>query len=602
MQTEQTAAEWEQPGTREISGLTWTLASGAILMVGTFLRVYDLALKPLHHDEGVNGFFLQRLVNEGVYHYDPGNYHGPTLYYFTLVSTTLNNFFHGGSGLSTVAVRLVPALFGVATIWLVLCLRRYIGSIGALVAAALLALSPGAVYNSRYFIHESLFTFFTLGIVVAWLKYTEAQPPDESREKLWFVVAASALLLALSTLGAVYWPDYYRFEIILLLAAFATLMTTLWLYDGERAVYLMLGAISAALLFATKETAFVSVGVLLIASCSSAIYLYLLRQPAVVEAKKKKQKRQRKKSAAQSSAVAQLREALERFGEPVHIAVLLLAALALFITVGVIFYSSFFTNAKGVADAFEAFKIWTKTGTKEHSHPVYGYANWLGAEEAPLLLLGGVGILLAFWRAANRFVVFAALWTVGIIAAYSLIPYKTPWLMLNFIVPLAIIGGYAVEAVYRSSTDLVERLMILGFTVAALGGGVYQTVSLNFFHYDDERYVYVYAHTVREFLPLVDEINRIAQQAGTGTQTGISVVSPDYWPLPWYLREYTKVGYFGKTTRSTEPILICSESQEEELKSHYALDDFYQRVNSYPLRPGVTLVLYVLRDIPKPKS
>ena len=129
----------------------------AILLVGAFLRVYDLALKPLHHDEGVNGFFLQRLVNEGLYHYDPGNYHGPTLYYITLVSTSLNSFFHGGSGLSTVAVRMVPALFGVATIWLVLCLRRYIGSMGALVAAALLALS---LSSNDYVEHVATYEMF----------------------------------------------------------------------------------------------------------------------------------------------------------------------------------------------------------------------------------------------------------------------------------------------------------------------------------------------------------------------------------------------------------------------------------------------------------
>jgi len=40
---------------------------------------------PLHHDEGVNGNFLVRLVREGAYNYDPANYHGPTLYYFAAV-------------------------------------------------------------------------------------------------------------------------------------------------------------------------------------------------------------------------------------------------------------------------------------------------------------------------------------------------------------------------------------------------------------------------------------------------------------------------------------------------------------------------------------
>jgi uncharacterized protein (TIGR03663 family) len=595
---QQGASSWEQTGEREISNFSWTIASAAILLVGALLRIYDLALKPLHHDEGVNGFFLQRLVKEGVYTYDPANYHGPTLYYFSLVSTSLNSFFHGGSGLSTIAVRLVPALFGVATIWLILCLRRYIGSTGTLVAAALLSLSPGAVYMSRYFIHESLFVFFTLGIVVAWLKYYDHQPSDEAREELKIVVLPAAVLLIISTLGAVYQPAFYSFELILLLIAFVALVASLWLYDGERATYLILGSISAALMYATKETAVISAGVLLIAVSMSIVYLRL-RRPPIVEAKKKKQKWQQKRSGSRSTVGVRLRASMERFGGPLHVAVLLFAALALFLMVSVVFYSSFFKNKKGVADAIETFKIWTKTGLKDHTSPWYKfrYAKWMSAEESPLLLVGGAGILLAVRRGTNRFAVFAALWAFGIIAAYSLIPYKTPWLMLSFIVPLAIIGGYGVETFYRQSKDFFERLLIVALTVASLGVGAYQTVSLNFFHYDDENYVYVYAHTVREFLPLVDEIKRVSKLAGTGTETGITVVSPDYWPLPWYLRDYSKVGYFGRLSASSEPLIICSEQQEAELKTTYLIDERYQRLNFYPLRPGVTLVLYARRDV-----
>ncbi len=600
VQVEQ-AIDWEEKdGGAGISGLTWVIASGVILLAGTFLRVYDLNLVPLHHDEGVNGFFLQRLVNEGIYHYDPANYHGPTLYYFTLLSTSLNSFFHGQNGLSTVAIRLVPALFGVATIWLVLCLRPYIGSIGALVGAALLALSPGAVYMSRYFIHESLFVFFTLGLVVAVLKYYDSAPPDEGRERFAVAVLISAVMLVASTLGAVYRPAYYRYEVILLLLSLAALVTALWLYDGERVAYLILAATSAALLFATKETAMISAGVLIIAIFMSIAYVHL-RQPPAVETKKKKQKHQRKRSAARAGAGWQVREAVERFGGPGHVAVLSVAALALFVLVGVVFYSSFFTNAKGVGDAFETFKIWTKTGLKDHTSPWYHfkYVRWLLAEEGGLLLLGAAGIALAVWRASNRFIVFAALWAFGITAAYSLIPYKTPWLALSFIVPLAIIGGYAIEALYRLTTDTFERVLIRAFLIVALGVGAYQTVSLNFFHYDDEKYIYVYAHTVRGFLPLVDDINRVAKLAGTGTQTGITVTATDYWPMPWYLRDYNRVGYFGRMTAPSEPVIVCTEQQEAELKGLYKIDERYRRVKSYPLRPGVTLVLYVRRDVPE---
>src|SRR2546430_1925562 len=50
-----------------------------------------------------------------------------------------------------------------------------------LAGAAVLAVSPGMVYNSRYFIHEMLFVFFTLGIVVAALRFYEGEAQTEQR-------------------------------------------------------------------------------------------------------------------------------------------------------------------------------------------------------------------------------------------------------------------------------------------------------------------------------------------------------------------------------------------------------------------------------------
>jgi uncharacterized protein (TIGR03663 family) len=164
-----------ESGTRDLSERTWLISSLSILAIAAILRLYHLNLVPLHHDEGVNGNFLVRLVREGFYHYDPANYHGPTLYYFSAMIPWILRFFFGVSvqdayGLNTITIRLVTALFGLATVWLVLLLRRQLGTIAVLCAAALLAISPGAVYLSRYFIHETLFVFFTLGIVVAGLK------------------------------------------------------------------------------------------------------------------------------------------------------------------------------------------------------------------------------------------------------------------------------------------------------------------------------------------------------------------------------------------------------------------------------------------------
>ena len=67
---------------QDIPENAWRIGVIIIFLIAAGLRLYDLNLVPLHHDEGVNGNFLVRLVREGAYQYDPQNYHGPTLYYF----------------------------------------------------------------------------------------------------------------------------------------------------------------------------------------------------------------------------------------------------------------------------------------------------------------------------------------------------------------------------------------------------------------------------------------------------------------------------------------------------------------------------------------
>jgi uncharacterized protein (TIGR03663 family) len=530
------SSEDGSPGGPEISELAWRISSLAILLVGAFLRLYNLGLVPLHHDEGVNGNFLVTLVRTGQYTYNPENYHGPTLYFFSAVIPWLARFVGGkvfgeNYGLTTFNIRFVTAAFGIGTIWLALLLRKRIGTIGALSAAGLIAISPGAVYLSRYFIHESLFVFFTLGIVVAALKY----------------------------------------------------------YDTKQAAYLILASISAALMVATKETWIINGPVLLIALITTSGYFWI------------REKFAGKRS--EGSLGERWREMLERFGGPVPLATVALVAFAVFVLVNVLFYSSFFTNyPKGVNDAMQTLNMW-RHRTQEHYHPPYQYVYWLLQEEGIVLVLGGIGALIAVVRANNRLAVFLALWSFGLLAGYSLVGYKTPWISLNFIVPLALTSGYALDVAYQKLRDFGQPRLFIILAVLIAVPCTYQMYQLNFVHYDDDAYPYVYAHTRRELLQMLDEIDRVSNRMGTGTDTGIALVSPDYWPLPWYFRDYKKVGYYQQIVATNEPIIIGSTAQEEQLKETYG--DRYVLVVSgkdegaYALRPGVDLLLYVRKDVAK---
>ena len=155
------AVDAPEPSTEDpISDRWFWIGALVVFVVAALIRLPELGMNPFHHDEGVNGWFTTTLVRSGVWEYDPANYHGPTLFYFALVSEIL-------FGLTNEAMRLVPVVFGLLTVAAVLGLRPVVGSIAVLVGGLLLALSPGAVYVSRYFIHEALLVAFTMTLVAS---------------------------------------------------------------------------------------------------------------------------------------------------------------------------------------------------------------------------------------------------------------------------------------------------------------------------------------------------------------------------------------------------------------------------------------------------
>jgi uncharacterized protein (TIGR03663 family) len=494
----------------------WWWSSLAILSVAALLRLLYLTQKPLHHDEGVNGLFLANLFRTGYYHYDPSNYHGPSLYYIAVVPTAINNLFHWGHGLSTFAIRYVTAAFGVGIVWLMLCLRRFLGTPAALAAAAFATVSTGFVFFSRYFIHEILFVFFSLGVIVAWL----------------------------------------------------------WYRDTGKPRYLMLTSASAAMLFATKETWIITAAVWLIAIPCTTFYLWLRRRPY-------------------DEPTAWMREQ-SADKDPGGNTKLYLQAAALFVAIAVLFYSSFFTNPRGILDSLLTFTFWTKTGqTSIYNRDWSTYMDWLGREEWPILVFGALGVVVAFIRARSYFTVFCAFWSLGIFAAYSLVPYKTPWLALSIILPLIIMAGFAIGEAYQPGL----RAFISVFAGAAILASLYLAIDAGFVNYDNDSqsYPYVYAHTKRDFLALVSEIDAIADANPAKKEIGISVVSPEHWPLPWYLREYKNVGYWGHVVQTSEPIVIALQSQVPQVAQQ--LGGQYRVFSTHELRPGNILVMFVRNDI-----
>lgn len=565
--------------------IPWLLGCAAITLLAAFLRFYWLELKPLHHDEGVNGFFLMNLFRDGVYKYDPSNYHGPTLYYVALAFTKT-------FGLNTISIRSSTAIFGLLTVILAFFLKDYIGKIGSLAAALFLALSPGMVFISRYFIHELLFVFFSFGIVVGVLYFLE------KRKAGIFAVAWMTLLLFVCffpnvlSLASTFGEDNPTLTWLARIGLFAVevvlvflIMRMLLAWREGTGIYLMLASASAVLLFATKETAFITVATMAIA----CLCVWIWRKIYSALVGKPKPNELEPVDLTWSNFVA-------RLGTRNDVLLLILAMAVVFAYVGVLFFSSFFTYAEGVTGAFKAYAIWTKTGSKDHTqNGTWAYLKWGKQLELPILLLSVVGSVMALVKARHRFAIFSAFWAFGMFAAYTIIPYKTPWLGLSFILPMCVIAGYGINELLNSRDIIVKALgaIVLLFAAGILG---YQSYVLNFQKYDDDSQAYVYAHTRRGFHDLIHQIEYYADKSGKGNQAAIEIISPDYWSMPWYMRDYPKAVFHGNFTDVTaSEMIVASTAQKSELARRYGAH--YKYVGTYPLRPGVDLMLLVRNDL-----
>jgi uncharacterized protein (TIGR03663 family) len=150
--------------------MRYWLAVSAVLILAIALRISHLDVRPMHGDEAVHAYRFGQLLESNNYRYDPNEYHGPTLNYFTLIPALLFGQ-HTYASLTETTLRIVPAFFGFILVLLPLLLIDGLGRPVAVIAAGLTAISPAFVFYSRYYIPEMLLVYFTFGMIVCGYRY-----------------------------------------------------------------------------------------------------------------------------------------------------------------------------------------------------------------------------------------------------------------------------------------------------------------------------------------------------------------------------------------------------------------------------------------------
>jgi hypothetical protein len=112
----------------------------------------------------------------------------------------------------------------------------------------------------------------------------------------------------------------------------------------------------------------------------------------------------------------------------------------------------------------------------------------------------------------------------------------------------------------------------------------------------DRRNPYVYAHTSPDLLNLVARVEGLAKVDPAGRRMLVKVMAPesDYWPLPWYLRDFQQVGWWNEVPSDPyAPVMIVSSKLQSQLDK----DKTHVMVGIFQLRPATFLELYVRLDL-----
>src|SRR4029077_5157113 len=116
--------------------------------------------------------------------------------------------------------------------------------------------------------------------------------------------------------------------------------------------------------------------------------------------------------------------------------------------------------------------------------------------ELPALL--GLGLCLQYIAPSDARLRYLAIYGCGVLVAFSLIPYKTPWCVVSILWPFYLILGSGMPVPAAQSVRQFVYLLHRFVFAISLAASVFLCVRLNFFRFTNEKEPYVYVQTFPE--------------------------------------------------------------------------------------------------------
>ncbi|MCX6958616.1 MAG: TIGR03663 family protein [Verrucomicrobiae bacterium] len=284
------------------------------------------------------------------------------------------------------------------------------------------------------------------------------------------------------------------------------------------------------------------------------------------------------------------------------------------------FYSGTLLNGEGLLHVFQTIPAWVHTGMGAGGHEKIEYQiGWFNFYWIVLMIRyewpSLIGFFYAGWILTQKKTLillrYLAIYTLGALAAYSLIPYKTPWCIVSIIWPFALLFGNlssnstavamrCVAPVLVSSSmkdtlrDCAPSTPCASSTAANFKRGflwvmplllslglIHSFVScmrLNFWHYVDFSEPYVYVQTSPEIKRVTEPLLKMVQQDPRNLQLRGQVFLESYYPLPWIFGDFTAIGYYSQSSppRKWNGDFILVEAAQAPQVEQQLQEPYYQ--------------------------
>lgn len=441
-------------------------------------------------------------------------------------------------GRSLWAIRLPIVMISTLTVYLVTCFDRFLDRRTCWIAAIAMAVSPGFEFYGRYAIHESEFVFFI--ILAVWGAAGIRQ----------FGTVRYLWAAALGITGMILTKETYIIHFTAFALAVPSLLFLEWIFP------------SSDVALPVKKP-------------------YSVEQLATVGA--------------------------------------VCASLILF------FYSGNFLDFPGLHGMVSTFSEWVKTGNKGNGHEKTEYDYILatipqiGTGKAILLakhavtinyywfylmklyewpvLLGVICSPLYIASKNNRFIRYLAIYGWGALAAYTIVPYKTPWCIITIAWPFFFVLADFIKDIpdiirTRVTDPAVKVLMavLLALFLLALPASLFLAVRLNFFRYTDDTEPYVYVQTFKDINEMTAPLFKLAASDPANYNMKGNILLTSYHPLPWILGDFTNLSWFDDDRSPDETdadFLLVDDSRTEDVEKLLKQDYF---TTQYRLRSAMDSV------------